>query len=837
MGNDSTVAQGPPPPPLNIARRTVEKTLEWLAADGGVFEICAFNPRVRKNALWQGFVSGKKGIVAGWYNDRAKAADVVGKLDTLETEGIYITLNPCVEAVLARANNRLKAGIDRTTDKEIVRIRTILIDIDPKRPAGVSSTNEEHDFAIEHAKHVAGCLAGAGWPEPLIADSGNGGHLTYHVDLPNIPETVELIKSVLQALNEQHQIHRDGISLEIDTKVFNPARISKVYGTWARKGDDTGTRPHRLTRILSVPNIDRDVSIEQLQALLKDGASACPASKGLVARDPSSGSGNGRRGGRLDLSAYLSRYGIAVRKTKDHGGAELFVLDRCLFDESHSGGEASIGQAADGKLFYQCFHDSCKGRTWADARQAISGADSLASFMEGAGEVHPALPRGALHIDDGAVTSRIQELNTQHAVIMVGGNCHILNEVWDPVFRRKDITFSRVQDFLNYYSNEKVYSIAPSGKPAVTSIGKTWIESAERRQYKGITFAPGGDVPDYYNLYRGFGCEPKEGDWNLFKSHIFDIICGRSQEIYFYVLAWLAHLVQRPGGDKPGTSLVLRGKQGTGKGCFVDNFGKIIGPHFCPVISSEHVTGRFNAHRKDALLIYADEAVWGGDKKAEGVIKGMVTGEFTAIEPKGKDVFHVKNHARLIVSSNEDWVVPAGGDERRFVVLDVKPDRIGDREYFNSVYHQMDNGGREAMLYDLLQVDISGINLKDIPRTEALYDQVTLSMTTVQKFWLERLRAGALTPDSDEWEETVPTSVLYGQYLEFCKNMGDRYPLIDRNFFRELRKMVSPAILYRERTLLSAKRVWVFRFPDIWTCRDNFETYFKIKEEWNVKRY
>lgn len=817
-------------PPLNIARRTIEKTLEWFVPEGGVFEICAFNPRVRKNALWQGFVGGKKGIVAGWYNERFRAADVIGKLDTLETEGIYITINPCVEAVLARADNRLKAGIDRTTDKEISRIRTILIDIDPKRPAGISSTNEEHEFALEHALHVAGCLTGLGWPEPFIADSGNGGHLTYHVDLPNTEESVGLVKSVLRALSEQHQVHRDGITLEIDTKVFNPSRISKVYGTWARKGDNTDTRPHRLTRILSVPKIDRIVTVEQLRAVVKDEPSSCPVSKGLIARG-SVANGNSR----LDLAAYLARHGVSVRKTKEHGGAELFVLDRCLFDESHSGGEASIGQAADGKLFYQCFHDSCREHTWADARRIISGTESLAPFIEGGGNQYQASGK-ALHIDDEAATSRLQELNTQHAVIMVGGNCHILNEVWDPVFRRKDITFSRVQDFFHHYSNEKVYSISPTGKPSVTSIGKAWMDSRDRRQYKGIMFAPGENVPGYYNLYRGFGCEPKEGDWSLFKSHIFDVICGNVREIYFYVLAWLAHLVQRPGGDKPGTALVLRGKQGTGKGCFVDNFGKIIGPHFCPVISSEHVTGRFNAHRKDALLIYADEAVWGGDKKAEGVIKGMVTGEFTAIEPKGKDVFHVKNHARLIVSSNEDWVVPAGGDERRFVVLDVKPDHIGDRAYFNAVYHQMDNGGREAMLHDLLQLDISQINLKDIPRTEALYDQVTLSMTTVQRFWLERLRAGTLSPDDDEWSSYIATSSLYGQYLEFCKNLGDRYPLIDRNFTKELRKMVAPSLVYRERKTFPGKRLWILRFPDIWECRDNFEAYFKIKEDWESRR-
>jgi hypothetical protein len=816
-------------PPLNIARRTIEKTLEWFVPEGGVFEICAFNPRVRKNALWQGFVGGKKGIVAGWYSERFRAADVIGKLDTLETEGIYVTINPCVEAVLARADNRLKAGIDRTTDKEISRIRTILIDIDPKRPAGISSADEEHEFALEHAMHVAGCLTGLGWPDPVIADSGNGGHLTYHVDLPNTAETVELIKSVLKALSEQHQVHRDGITLEIDTKVFNPSRICKVYGTWARKGDSTTARPHRLTRILSVPNVDRIVTVEQLRAVVKEEPPACPVSKGPIARG-SPTDRNGGQGGRLDLAAYLSRHGVSVRKTKEHGGAELFVLDRCLFDESHSGGEASIGQAADGKLFYQCFHDSCREHTWADARRIISGTESLAPFMEGGSS-----GRAPVHIDQDAVLARIQELNGRHAVIMVGGRCHVLNEIWDPVFKRKDITFSRVQDFTTFYANEKIYSYAANGKPTMISIGKAWLESNERRQYKGITFSPGEEIPEHYNLFRGFGCKPKEGDWSLFKAHLFEIICSGDKNLYFYLLAWLAQLVQDPGGKRPGTAIVLRGKRGTGKGCFVSNFGKIIGSHFFHLFSSTHLTGKFNQHLKDVLLVYADEAVWGGDKAAESVLKGMITEEHIAIEPKGKDVFMVRNHVRLIIASNENWVVPAGIEERRFVVLDISEKRIQDHEYFKAIYQQMDSGGREAVLHDLLELDIGSFDLRKIPRTQALADQKIHSMSTAQKFWLEILRRGSLTPDNDEWAGEVQTSALYGQYLEFAKGLGDRYPLIDRQFTKEMKKLCP--LVVRTRKIIQAKRLWVLQFPSIWECRDHFETVFELEEDWDDKRY
>ncbi len=89
-----------------------------------------------------------------------------------------------------------------------------------------------------------------------------------------------------------------------------------------------------------------------------------------------SATGNG-----LDVPAYLARYGIPVKDIKPHGTSMLHILEHCIFDQNHKDGEAAIGKTSDGKLFYQCFHDSCKGRIWKEARQIISGGDSLKNFM------------------------------------------------------------------------------------------------------------------------------------------------------------------------------------------------------------------------------------------------------------------------------------------------------------------------------------------------------------------------------------------------------------------------------------------------------------------------
>src|SRR5262249_46675466 len=133
-------------------------------------------------------------------------------------------------------------------DGDIVARRWLLLDADPRRPAGISSTDDQHEWALERVRRIRDELAIAGWPEPILADSGNGGHLLYRVDLPRDDD--RLIQRVLEAL----AFRFDDDAVLIDRTVFNPARIWKLYGTIARKGDSTADRPHRLARILDAPS-------------------------------------------------------------------------------------------------------------------------------------------------------------------------------------------------------------------------------------------------------------------------------------------------------------------------------------------------------------------------------------------------------------------------------------------------------------------------------------------------------------------------------------------------------------------------------------------------------
>src|SRR5215218_3409974 len=253
--------------------RGLLRTLEVLFQPGAVVELRAFRGR---------------DTVSGYYDDHAALAREARKLDKM-AYAVYVTLNEVDPALLARASNRTRKVYREptTSDSDIVRRRWLPLDFDPARPSGVSATDAEKRAAKERALQVRDFLGERGWAEPVVADSGNGCHLLYRVDLPNDQESLELVKGILQSL----AFRFDDDRVKVDTTTSNAARIWKLYGTTARKGDDTQERPHRLSKLLKVPEgglvcmvVDRD----KLAALAATRASSQVMSVGasiLAVRD------------------------------------------------------------------------------------------------------------------------------------------------------------------------------------------------------------------------------------------------------------------------------------------------------------------------------------------------------------------------------------------------------------------------------------------------------------------------------------------------------------------------------------------------------------------------
>ena len=229
----------------------------------------------------------------------------------------------------------------------------------------------------------------------------------------------------------------------------------------------------------------------------------------------------------------------------------------------------------------------------------------------------------------------VARLNEQYALVIVGDKTAVLKTTDD------GIKFLTLQAFDQWHANQYVHY----GEKKVP-LAKHWLRHPQRRQYEGIVFAPGRDVPNHYNLWRGFAVKPRPGDCSRFLAHLRDNVCCGNEELYNWVVGWFANIVQHPE-RKMGTSLVLRGKMGTGKTKVGEVFGSLLGPHYVPVSDPRYVTGRFNSHLVSCLLLHCDEAFWAGDHAAEGKLKDLITGQDHLIEFKGKEPIKVRNYVRL----------------------------------------------------------------------------------------------------------------------------------------------------------------------------------------------
>jgi hypothetical protein len=232
----------------------------------------------------------------------------------------------------------------------------------------------------------------------------------------------------------------------------------------------------------------------------------------------------------------------------------------------------------------------------------------------------------------------------------------------------------------------------------------------------------------------------------------------------------------------------------------------------------------------DVAMLFADEAYWPGAKSAEGTFKRLVTEPTLTIEPKGVDAFQVDNNLKIIMASNEEWVVPAGFDERRFAVFDVSEEHKQAKDYFTRLYAELENGGRAAMLYDLLHMDLGDWHPRyDIPQTAALQDQKLLSMNPYEQWWYGLLIEGMLPNDelyTDAQKKTPPDRTSSDALFEHARQTVPALKNVsDHLLGRALRER--GCIRGRMR---DTRRGW--KFPELAKARADWVKRTGIPEEW-----
>jgi hypothetical protein len=339
-------------------QKLVAEAIDALFKDGDVVEV-----RIYGSAFGE-----KRVIAAGFFNGLAALAKSVvacsdGNLPTgYDVTAVYYTLNPVSPALLNRYRpNQLKRDphLGVTKDKDIVRRAHLLVDCDPKRDADVSATDEEKEAALLTASRVREFLDARGWPAPIECDSGNGHHLLYRINLPNDEEAHALVRNCLSSLASKFDTEK----IKIDQSVHNASRVTKGYGSIARKGPSTADRPHRRSRMLITPMKFEPVHLELLASL----AAESPTPVRVYSSSDTSSSTISPE----IFEAQLDLVGIEHDGACPYEGGWLWRPAVCAFNSDHVHNSIIVGMRATGAFFYRCLHNSCIDNNWEKFRAKV----------------------------------------------------------------------------------------------------------------------------------------------------------------------------------------------------------------------------------------------------------------------------------------------------------------------------------------------------------------------------------------------------------------------------------------------------------------------------------
>lgn len=323
---------------------TIRQAIKCLKPNNELFEIRIIGKGNRKR------------VISGYFTD---ADTLIKQFDTIDPRGVntYITINKVNDACYSREQHDCFRQTDSTThDHEIDSYEWFFVDLDPKRVAEISSTDAELQAAKDLADKVYTYMKSLGFHEPIRAMSGNGHHLLYKISLPNTDENKDLIERCLCNLSAIF----DNEQVKIDIINHNQARICKLYGTLAQKGANTQTRPHRMSRLTSIPENIENNGIE----LLKTLAEELPEVPKITKR-------SAKVANEFNIEDWMYEHGLEPIKTEAGNDCTIYPLANCPFDPSHTNGDSKIFKYSNGAIAFKCHHNSCRGKVWQDVRELL----------------------------------------------------------------------------------------------------------------------------------------------------------------------------------------------------------------------------------------------------------------------------------------------------------------------------------------------------------------------------------------------------------------------------------------------------------------------------------
>lgn len=301
-----------------------------------------------------------------------------------------------------------------------------------------------------------------------------------------------------------------------------------------------------------------------------------------------------------------------------------------------------------------------------------------------------------------------------------------------------------------------------------------------------VGFDPGGTDPRILcNLWGGWPTTPKSGRCDCLLE-LLQYLCSNEeqfQDVYDWVLKWLAYPIQHPGA-KMRTSLIFHGPQGTGKNLFFESIMAIYGD-YGRIVDQAAIEDKFNDWASKKLFLIADEVVARTELfHIKNKLKCLITGEWIRINPKNVAAHDERNHVNLVFLSNESQPLVLDKDDRRYTVIHT-PIKLKDN-FYHQVRDEIKAGGIAALHHYLLDLDLTGFDEHTKPpMTKAKSDLIEVSLDSVSSF-------------VRDWHHgDVPEipfcpclgTQLYSIYLKHCERTGERKPRIQRQFIGDIKMM------------------------------------------------
>lgn len=392
---------------------------------------------------------------------------------------------------------------------------------------------------------------------------------------------------------------------------------------------------------------------------------------------------------------------------------------------------------------------------------------------------------GASSAPGSPVDAAVADFNNRYAYALAGSSGNILHFTTD-AFGRETTLFLNHDTFTKFNASKLVrFPGAQKPKP----LTEVWMSATDRRTYRGVVFAPEQPIPpDFFNLWRGFAVKPlpageaahdeytpaMDDAMARFIEHAQVNICQNDAAQYKYLISYFAHAVQRPW-EKPQVALAFRGDKGSGKDTLVDTFGALLGPHYINTPKRRQVIGDFNSALESCLGLNLNEAFFHADKSVHSIMNDLITGRKHLIERKGQEPYFVANLLRVFFIGNDDTVVHASPDERRYQCFEVGNGRRGQPRFFQKLRENMEAGGYRALLRFLLDWNLDGFNANEATGSSAmLHEQKLDGVNPFHRWWRESLEEGRLLRHDlvATWPDRIDKEALRTAFRQYRKDSG-----------------------------------------------------------------